>query len=54
MNSLKPFKYWLDHGATKEELMAFYAITETQYQKLLSCLNNLKAIENQKKQETRR
>lgn len=44
------FSQRLKSGATKEELMKLYAITEAQYEKLLSCLEGLKRIEKEQKQ----
>lgn len=48
------FSQRLKKGATKEELMEYYCLSSEQYDKAVACLDNLKAIELQKKQETRR
>lgn len=44
------FSQRLKAGATKEELMKQYAIDEKQYQKLLTCLEGLKRIEQEQKE----
>ncbi len=44
------FSQRLKAGASKEELMKLYAISEAQYQKLLTCLDNLKRLEQEQKQ----
>ncbi len=48
------FSQRLKSGWNKEQLMKLYAISEQQYQKLLTCLENLKRIEAEKGQEQKR
>ncbi len=47
------FSQRLKAGASKEDLMKLYSISEAQYQKLIACLDNLKQLETAKKDATK-
>jgi hypothetical protein len=37
----------LDDGWTKEHLMTYYALTETQYEKVIVCLKAIRSIRSE-------
>jgi hypothetical protein len=48
MHSGKPFSFWLKNGASATELMRFYALSEKQYERVISCLGNIKKSTNKR------
>jgi hypothetical protein len=42
MNHEVSFGQRLDEGWTKEQLMAYYALTEAQYEKVMGCLKAIR------------
>ena len=45
MNREISFGQRSDAGWTKERLMAYYALSEAQYEKVLGCLNAIKKVD---------
>jgi hypothetical protein len=45
MNHGQSFRQRMDAGASQEELMKYYALSPSEYQRIISCLEELKSGE---------